>query len=132
LAIGAEWVPPLAAQTRTATIQVSVMVQDPAAGAVMGADAIATPRAMAGVAFEGDAWRVTAGGSPEVRVQVEDGHPSPYVVICRFVDGVASQCRRDRHPGTRVAGRAGADGLVVRPRSGSAAPSRLTVTSLTS
>jgi hypothetical protein len=115
------WVSFASAQTRRAAIRVNVTVLDAAVSDVLGA------------ALDGDAWRITAAGSPELSVRAErigtDRRDSrgTEVAICEALDEVVTKCRDQRLPVLEMSGASRDSGLVVRLRRNGGAPVRLTL-----
>jgi hypothetical protein len=129
------WVSFASAQSRRAAIRVNVTVLDAAASDVLGAHALAPAPVDARLAASphGDAWRITAGASPELSLRaerLEPGHglgPAPQVAICESVDDTVSRCRDQRLPALPVNGAYRGSDLVVRFRQDGGAPVRLTL-----
>jgi len=132
------------AQTRTATVHVHVTVMDFAVSDVIGVHGMSSSASTlrtqtAGVSRDGDAWRITTGGSSVVGVRLEmvgavatDG-PAPAVELCEVAAHVTA-CRRRRLPANRVSDGASSPELLLRlgradpaADAGSDQPVRLTI-----
>jgi hypothetical protein len=107
---------PVAAQSRTAAIGVSVTVRGADEADVIGAGAMAlrAPESVVdgvpGATAESGSWRLSAGGALEMSVRLEAvddmlvAGPPPYLAICEAVDGASTQCHREQAATMRVLG----------------------------
>jgi hypothetical protein len=125
------------AQSRTAAIGVIVTVQGPGQSDLIGADAVGFGDTWFGLdvvpegTTESDAWRISAGGSSEIGLQLETlddamvpGVP-PYLAVCEAVDRTTT-CRRQRGATVRAMGGIGHPEYLVRverPAAGTGTPS---------
>jgi hypothetical protein len=114
------WVSVASAQTRRAAIRVNATVLDAASSDVLGA------------ALDGDAWRISAGGRPDLSLRAErigsdrrDGRPTE-VAICEALDAMVT-CRDRRLPAHEKRDAFQDSALVVRFRRDGGAPVRLTL-----
>lgn len=129
------WVSFASAQTRRAAIRVHATVLDAAASDVLGAHALAAPRAEAppGAALDGDAWRITAGGSPDLSLRAERIGPDDgaelgsRVTICEVTDDAATRCRGQALPGLHLTSASRDGDLLVRLGRDAGVPVRLTL-----
>jgi hypothetical protein len=93
---------PAAAQSRSASIRVNVTVRGLAESDMLGVRDVGIPDgepAVGGDALGSEGWRIMAGGSPEMTVQLEPATGpgpaarTPPVAVCEILSGGRNRCR---------------------------------------